>query len=585
MANRVYEWVDERTGIKPAVDYVLYRRIPKSVNWWFTLGSASLTVFLIQAVSGIFLGMGYTPSTAPVVRPDGLLSNEALESVRHITNNVPFGDWVRGFHRWGANMMVIIVMLHMVRVFFMGSYKYPRELTWFIGVGILLMVLGFSFTGYLLPWDNRAYWATQVGVKIGGSAPILGPAVETILKGGPSLGAATLTRFYALHVLLLPMLTALLIGVHMFLVIKIGISGQPTLKEKPNDSLFDTTNVKKKKAGRAFFPYIIFKDAVASVAVIGLIVLATIFWPLENSNPVDPNNPFSTLEGASSTVYQTSAGVRVEQDLAPDGTPFLDAKTSQPLYVDLKGNNVNLTAAEITSLKPVQMAPQPEWYFLFLFQFLKIFPPEVNLGLFTITGEAIGGIVVPTILVLLLLLAPVLDRGSKRSPLSRPIASLSMLAFLIACVVLTVLAINDLNAAVAAPTPTTTATTTPTATTATGGATATTAAGGGTTATTAAGGTTATTAAGGTAAGVTGDATKGAALFRTVCQGCHANMGKATGTAGQPNLTNSANAGDPVYVRNNIRTGKNLMPAFDSSTITDAEVENLVAYIASIRVK
>ncbi|NWJ48948.1 MAG: cytochrome b N-terminal domain-containing protein [Chloroflexi bacterium] len=581
MANRVYEWVDERTGIKPAVDYVLYRRIPKSVNWWFTFGSASLTIFLIQVVSGIFLGMGYTPSTASVLRPDGVLSNEALESVRHITNTIPFGDWMRGFHRWGANMMVIVVMIHMVRVFFMGSYKYPRELTWFIGVGILLMVLGFSFTGYLLPWDNRAYWATQVGVKIGGAAPVLGPAVETILKGGPSLGAATLTRFYALHVLLLPVLTGLLIAVHMFLVIKIGISGQPPiLNEKTSDSLFDTSSVKKKKAGRAFFPYIIFKDAVASVAIVGLIVLATIFWPLENSNPVDPNNSTSTLEGKSSTVYETSAGVRVEQDLAPDGTPYLDAKTNQPLYVDLKGNNVTLTASDIASLKQVQMAPQPEWYFLFLFQFLKIFPPELNLGLFTITGEAIGGIIVPTILLLLLLLAPVLDRGTKRSPLNRPIASLSMLVFLVACVVLTVLAINDLNAAVK-PVAAATTTTTPAATTtAAGGATATTAAA----VTTAAGGATATTAAGGTAA-TTGDATKGAALFRTVCQTCHSSMGKAPGPAGQPNLTNSANAGDPAYVRNNIRNGKNLMPAFDVSTISDAELENLVAYVASIRVK
>jgi quinol-cytochrome oxidoreductase complex cytochrome b subunit len=572
MANRVYEWVDERTGIKPAVDYVLYRRIPKSVNWWFTFGSASMVVFLVQVVSGIFLAMGYSPSTAPVLRPDGIVSNEALESVRHLTNAVPFGDWVRGFHHWGANMMVIIVMVHMIRVYFMGSYKYPRELTWFIGVAILALVLGFSFTGYLLPWDNRAYWATQVGVKIGGSAPVLGPAVETILKGGPSLGAATLTRFYALHVLLLPTLIALLIGVHMFLVIKIGISGQPELREKEGEGYFDTSKLKKKKAGRAFFPYIIFKDAVVSLVIVGLIVLATIFWPLDNANPVDPNKPYSTLEGGEGgTLLKTSGGQIVEEKRTADGLPVTN-KDGSSIYVDQKGNVVPLSTNDVASLKEIQIPPQPEWYFLFLFQFLKILPSEFNLGLFTISGEAVGGIVIPTILLLLLLLAPVLDRGSKRSPLARPITSSVMVLVLIGIVTLTVFAINDLNAAVAAPAATTPAASTTPAAGATTAAAVTTAAGG-----------TATTAAGGAAA--TGDAAAGLKSFRLACQSCHSNGGKSPGPAGQPQLSTSTKTGDAAVIRGFVRNGNLTMPAIDKDTLADADLENIIAYVMSIRAK
>ncbi len=567
MANRVYEWVDERTGIKPAVDYVLYRRIPKAVNWWFTFGSASLIVFIIQVVSGIFLAMGYVPSTAQVLRPDGTISNEALESIRHITTSVPFGDWMRGFHHWGANMMVIVVLIHTLRVFFMGSYKYPRELTWFIGVGILVMVLGFSFTGYLLPWDNRAYWATQVGVKIGGSAPLLGPAVESILKGGPALGAPTLSRFYALHVLLLPAITAGLIGLHLFLVIKIGISGQPPVKENTGGEYFDTSEIKKKKSGRAFFPYIIFKDAVVGLVVAGLIILATIFWPVENANPVNPTNPYSTLEGKSGgIIYETKSGEHVEAAVKPDGSPLTDAKGNQ-IYITDVGYGKQITVDQ-KELKQVQIPPQPEWYFLFLFQFLKLppFQGEVNLGLFSISGEAIGGVIVPTILILVLLLAPILDRGPKRNPLNRPITSLIMLFILASMVVLTFLAISDLNAAVAS----TTNVSTPASTAPPASATTAAPPGGATTATAAPAG--------------NGDAAAGAKTFRGVCQACHLNGGRNAGGVG-PQLSNSPNAGDPAYIRNIVRNGKGAMAAIDKDTVSDAELENIVAYIASIRAK
>jgi ubiquinol-cytochrome c reductase cytochrome b subunit len=394
MANRVYEWVDERTGIKPALDYVMYRRIPKNVNWFFTLGSASLVVFIVQFVTGIFLGMFYVPSNAAVT-VDGVSSNEALESLKYLTEKVPLGGFLRGLHHWGATAMIVVVFLHMLRVFFMGSYKYPRELTWMVGVVIFLLTLGFGLTGYFLPWDNKAYWATAVTVKIAESAPVLGPPLKEILQGGPTLGVATITRFYALHVLLLPILMVTMVGLHMFLVVKIGISGMPAGKGKDttSDGYFDVADPKMKKTGKAFFPYTIFKDAVVAVAVVAVIVVLAIVKPPEYSNPITLNNSISTI-------------------IHTDGT------TSQ-------------------------LTPQPEWYFLFLFQFLKYFPPEFNFGFFSISGEAVGGIIIPTILILLMFAVPFLDRGPKRNPLNRPITIISMLVVLIFIVVLTVIAFID----------------------------------------------------------------------------------------------------------------------------------------------
>ncbi len=539
MANRVYEWVDERTGIKPALDYVLYRRLPKSVNWFFTLGSASLTVFIIQAASGIFLAMGYTPSTASVCLQNGLnpcppelLSNEALQSLRHTTGEGigDFGFWIRGFHHWGANMMVIVVVLHMLRVFFMGSYKYPRELTWFTGVFILLMVLGFSFTGYLLPWDNRAYWATQVGVQIGGSAPLLGDAVSNVLRGGPTLGAATLSRFYAIHVLLLPAITAGLIGVHLFLIIKIGISGMPKspTKEQFSGEFFESSSVSGKKTGKAFFPYIIFKDAVVSLAVVVLIVLATIFWPVESSNPVNTNNPVSVL--------QNNKG----EEILKDG-------------------------------KVVQIPPQPEWYFLFLFQFLKLFPSEVDLGVFKIAGDAIGGVIIPTVLVILLFAVPILDRGPKRNPLNRPWTTLTMVAIFAAIIALTVFAVNDLNKSASASGGTAAAATVPAAT-GSSGATATTAAAAA-----------ATTAASGGAAPVAagkGDPAAGLKVFQAnACVSCHPANGRSAGIG--PKL--AATTRDEAYIKNNVRNGKGQMPAYTTEQINEQQLEDVTAYVKSLK--
>ena len=215
MATRVYEWLDHRLGLTSIYNTTLDRKVPK-VNWAFTLGSATLFLFALQAVTGIFLTVYYVP------HPE-----QAYDSVNFITNELPFGWLIRGIHHWGATLMVITVFLHMLRTFFYGAYKYPREITWMTGVVLLLLTLGMGFTGYLLPWNQRAYWATTVGTEIAGTVPLIGPLIEFILRGGDALSALTLIRFFSAHIWMLPAGLVALIGVHLYLVIRLGISHVP----------------------------------------------------------------------------------------------------------------------------------------------------------------------------------------------------------------------------------------------------------------------------------------------------------------------------------------------------------------------
>jgi quinol-cytochrome oxidoreductase complex cytochrome b subunit len=185
-----------------------------------TLGSATLTAFVVQTVTGVILAFYYKPDP-----------NSAYESIRHITDDLTLGWLVRGMHRWGASVFIILMFFHMARVFLFGAYKYPRELTWIVGV--LLLVLGMmeGFTGYLLVWDNTAYWATVVGINLNGTAPFLGPFIAQFLSGGASIGGDTLAKWYSLHMLVLPGAIIGLIVLHMWLVIRLGVSSPPWSKE------------------------------------------------------------------------------------------------------------------------------------------------------------------------------------------------------------------------------------------------------------------------------------------------------------------------------------------------------------------
>jgi quinol-cytochrome oxidoreductase complex cytochrome b subunit len=211
----LFTWFDERLGLNDLYKATLDRPEPRG-NWWNTLGSASLFLFVMQGLTGIFLTVYYTPS------PD-----HAYDSIQYIMTGVQFGWLIRGIHHWGASLMVIVVFIHMLRVFVTASYKYPRELSWLIGVGLLLLTLGMGFTGYLLPWNQKAYWATTVGTAIAGSVPQVGEFILKALRGGPDLSALTLSRFFSAHIWILPVLLVGLIGVHIFLIIRHGESAFP----------------------------------------------------------------------------------------------------------------------------------------------------------------------------------------------------------------------------------------------------------------------------------------------------------------------------------------------------------------------
>lgn len=219
MWKNIYLWLDERIGFNDLYANLLDRPEPKT-TWWNTLGSASLFLFVMQGLTGIFLTVYYTPS------PD-----HAYDSINYIMEGVAFGWLIRGIHHWGATLMVILVFIHMLRVFYTASFKYPRELTWLIGIGLFLATLGMGFTGYLLPWNQKSYWATVVGTQIAGTVPFIGELTLKILRGGPELSALTLQRFFSAHIWIIPAVLAALIGVHLFLIIKHGESHFPTKED------------------------------------------------------------------------------------------------------------------------------------------------------------------------------------------------------------------------------------------------------------------------------------------------------------------------------------------------------------------
>jgi len=210
------DWLEERSGLVGGIRYFLFRKVPGDTNWMQTLGSATLTAFLVQAITGVILAMYYKP------HPD-----TAYSSIVYITNDLTMGWLVRGMHRWGASVMIILMFLHMARVFIFGAYKYPRELNWIVGVILLTLVMFEGLTGYLLPYDQTGYWATIVAVNINGTAPFLGPFLVNLLQGGAEFGEDTLARFYSLHMLVAPGGIFALIGLHLYLVIRLGVTSPP----------------------------------------------------------------------------------------------------------------------------------------------------------------------------------------------------------------------------------------------------------------------------------------------------------------------------------------------------------------------
>jgi ubiquinol-cytochrome c reductase cytochrome b subunit len=264
MRRRILDWIEHRTGLETLVRNFLYEEIPASAGWHQVLGSVALFCFLVQAFTGVMLAFNYAPTPG-----------DAYNSVKYIMTELTCGRMIRGLHHWGASTMIVVVVLHMIQVFLWGAYKKPREATWVVGCVLLLITLAFGLTGYLLPWDNRAYWGTVVTTQIAALAPGAGPYVVRLMGADGGVGVVTFSRFYALHTLLLPLGIVHLIAFHIYLVRKHGVTPAPEDEFRPK---------------KRFFPEQVFKDTVAAfvafIIIFSLAVAARV--PLDRlADPTD----------------------------------------------------------------------------------------------------------------------------------------------------------------------------------------------------------------------------------------------------------------------------------------------------------
>jgi len=266
MPSRLYTWLDSRLRLKPIQKTLLDEPIPGGASWIYVFGSATLFLFTLQAVTGMFLAVYYAPT------PD-----HAYDSIQFIEEEVTFGGFVRGLHHWGASGMVVAIGLHMLQTFLYGAYKPPRELMWMVGVLLFLIVMTFAFTGYLLPWDQTAYWATQIGINMVGTVPVIGEFLVRFLRGGEQLGALTLSRFFAAHILFLPTLLAGLAALHLFILRRVGPAGP-------------WTDRRTSLADEPFYPRQVYMDAVVMLGV--FVIIATLAWlvPLPLTDRADPSD-------------------------------------------------------------------------------------------------------------------------------------------------------------------------------------------------------------------------------------------------------------------------------------------------------
>ena len=214
LTRRSWDWFDQRYEVSEVLSKLLNKPVPKyATHWWYCLGGITAFLFVVQAVTGIMLAFYYKPTP-----------ETAFASIQFIETQVRFGSAIRSVHHWAANGMIVMCTAHMLRVFIMGAYKNPRELNWVSGVVLLILTLAFGFTGYLLPWDQRAFWATTVGTEIAGSLPVIGDLGLVFLRVGWDVSAQTLSRFYGLHVIVVPLLTVGLMGAHFLMVRRLGIA-------------------------------------------------------------------------------------------------------------------------------------------------------------------------------------------------------------------------------------------------------------------------------------------------------------------------------------------------------------------------
>jgi len=304
----VRDWLDERFGWAELTAPIRHKKVPiHRLSYWYFLGGITLFLFLIQVCTGILLLLYYRPS-----------ANEAFESVQYITTQVQFGWLVRSIHSWSANLMILTAFAHMFSVLFLRAYRKPRELTWVTGAVLLFLALGFGFSGYLLPWNTLAFFATKVGTEVAGQVPFIGKWIVVFLRGGEDVTGATLGRFFGFHVAVLPGLATVLLGAHLLLVQKFGISVPPSVEKEW---------IENPRAVREmhFFPNFLMREMIAWYIALGVLGALAALAPWGLGTKADPFAP------------------------APAGI-------------------------------------KPEWYFLFMFQTLKVLPSK----LLFVDGEIVG---------------------------------------------------------------------------------------------------------------------------------------------------------------------------------------------------
>lgn len=278
--KKIGGWLDQRLQLAAPIKETLEHRVPReTASWFYVFGSAAFVVFLLQIVTGILLALIYVPS-----------AGEAWNSLQTLNHDVALGWFVRAMHGWGSDFMIAIVLIHMVQVFLFGAYKYPRELTWVVGVFLLIVTLGMAFTGQVLRFDQDAYWGLGIGASIASRVPVMGPSIVNLMLGGPIIAGATLSRFFALHVFVVPGLLIAFVAVHLLMVIKLGINEWPM----PGRIVRKATYLKEyheltQKDGMPFFPDAIWKDLFFSALIfLSIAACALYFGPFGPSGPPDP---------------------------------------------------------------------------------------------------------------------------------------------------------------------------------------------------------------------------------------------------------------------------------------------------------
>ena len=280
LMRAVGDWFDQRVGARATLEPMLTHPVPRTTaSWWYVFGSATLALFVLQIVTGICLALVYVP-----------VADQAYQSLEYLNYQAAFGWYLRALHFWGSNGMVLVMTLHLIQVFLWGAYKYPRELTWIVGVFLFLATLGMAFTGQILRWDQDAYWGLGIAASIAGRTPVIGPQVVEFVLGGPIIAGRTLSRFFALHVFVIPGALSGLVGLHLWLVLRLGINEWPM-----PGRLVDRTTYRQRyeadvqRDGVPFFPVAARKDMIGmALAIVGVLACAALFGPHGPRGVPDP---------------------------------------------------------------------------------------------------------------------------------------------------------------------------------------------------------------------------------------------------------------------------------------------------------